>query len=153
MHSLAGPCDSPFDEQVRKRGQPPDEVRQELDEDEIVALGAPSPEGRCLAYHVRPGVQRPRVNGFAFSEHRRFWNPQKAQEPAAPVRVVVDRIQRQRRSPEEIHLPAAPPDRPPAEVRVVESGCGTKRTSANVRPMPAFGGEADIPPQGHDFRF
>ena len=29
---------------------------------------------------------------------------------------------------------------------------GTKRTSGNVRPMFAFGGEADIPPQGRDFR-
>jgi len=29
---------------------------------------------------------------------------------------------------------------------------GTKRTSGNVRPMSAFGGEADIPPQGRDFR-
>jgi hypothetical protein len=29
---------------------------------------------------------------------------------------------------------------------------GTKRTSANVRPMSAFGGEADISPKGRDFR-
>ena len=29
---------------------------------------------------------------------------------------------------------------------------GTKRTSGNVRPMSAFGGEAGIPPQGRDFR-
>ena len=36
---------------------------------------------------------------------------------------------------------------------VQESGYGTKRTSGNVRPMSAFGGEADIPPQGRDFRF
>ena len=33
------------------------------------------------------------------------------------------------------------------------SAFGTKRTSGNVRPMSAFGGEADIPPQGRDFRF
>ena len=32
------------------------------------------------------------------------------------------------------------------------SANGTKRTSGNVRPMFAFGGEADIPPQGRDFR-
>jgi hypothetical protein len=34
-----------------------------------------------------------------------------------------------------------------------ESGSGTKRTSGNVRPVSAFRGEADIPPQGRDFRF
>ena len=33
------------------------------------------------------------------------------------------------------------------------SEIGTKRTSGNVRPMSASGREADIPPQGSDFRF
>jgi hypothetical protein len=78
MHSLAGPCEAPLDEQVGKRWQPPDEVREELDEDEIVAVGAPSPEGRRLAEQVRPSIQRPRADGLAFLDNRR-WNPQKAQ--------------------------------------------------------------------------
>ena len=33
------------------------------------------------------------------------------------------------------------------------TACGTKRTSGNVRPMSAFGREADIPLQDRDFRF
>ena len=33
------------------------------------------------------------------------------------------------------------------------AACGTKRTSGNVRSMSAFGGGADIPPQGRYFRF
>ena len=32
----------------------------------------------------------------------------------------------------------------------VMSEFGTKRTSGNVRPMSAFGGQADIPPQDRD---
>ena len=36
--------------------------------------------------------------------------------------------------------------------RPATSATGTKRTSGNARPMTAFGGEADIPAQGRDFR-
>jgi len=37
-------------------------------------------------------------------------------------------------------------------MKLSTSGFGTKRTSGNVRPTSASLGEADIPPQGRDFR-
>jgi hypothetical protein len=83
---VAGPLPSEFMAPGRRRRR------------HIVETGPlPTTLGEVLI--VWPDPHRPAIGLYR-------GNPQKAQMPAAPVRVVVDGIQRQRRSPEEIHRPS-----------------------------------------------
>jgi hypothetical protein len=75
MHDFAGPREPPLDEQVSKARQTSDEIWHELDENEIVALGAPGPERWRLTTEIRPDVQRPRADVFAFVDNRSLGNP------------------------------------------------------------------------------
>jgi hypothetical protein len=81
MHGFAGPCAAPLDEQVGKPRQRSNEVRQELDEDEIVAVGAPSSEGWRLSGDELS--RNHRCVGYNSDRFRQPRNPTSAPSPKA----------------------------------------------------------------------